>query len=277
MGNVLSGAFALLCYALAAFFYLWDLRTTRSREGWIATGLAVLGAAANFGFLYHRARVHGTVPYADLLGSMALFGFFLAVMNLILEFRHRDRALGPFLMPVAFLFLVVAFAVPHAVTPPKNDLKGPVFALHVTLNMLSYAAFAVACALSVLYLVLRRRLKGKAKSLFAGPASHLPSLSYLERAARTSIGVGVAGLGAGLALGAAWASHVWRAEHPSWFLDAKVLGALFTLVYYFTVWVRANRGAAPVTTARLAVAGFLLVLFSYTAVNLLFSRLHSFT
>ena len=95
-----------------------------------------------------RSLALKTVPYTDLLGSMALFGFFLAVMNLILEARHSDRSLGPFLMPVSLFFLVVSFAVPHAVDAPRNDLKGPVFAFHVTLNMLSYSAFAVACALS---------------------------------------------------------------------------------------------------------------------------------
>ena len=41
--------------------------------------------------------------------------------------------------------------------------------------------------------------------------------------------------------------------------------------------MRAHRGAAPGTTARLAVAGFVLVLVSYTLVNLFFSKIHSFT
>jgi ABC-type transport system involved in cytochrome c biogenesis permease subunit len=52
--------------------------------------------------------------------------------------------------------------------------------------------------------------------------------------------------------------------------------AVATLIFYVVVFVRARRGAAPVTTARLSVIGFLLVLFSYTAVNLLVSRLHVF-
>jgi ABC-type transport system involved in cytochrome c biogenesis permease subunit len=43
------------------------------------------------------------------------------------------------------------------------------------------------------------------------------------------------------------------------------------------VLVRANRGAGPVSTARLSIVGFVLVLLSYTAVNLFVSRLHDFT
>ena len=241
----------------------------------LATALAAGGAVFNFAFLYVRSRALRTVPYADLLGSMALFGLFLAAMSLILEARHRDRSLAPFLMPVSLFFLLHSIILPGG-AHPKPELRGSIFAFHVTLNMLSYSAFAVACALSLLYLVLGRRLKSK-RHVLNGPVSRLPSLSYLERAARTSIGVGVVSLAAGLTMGFLWAYRVWQVEHPEWLLDAKIWGAVATLAFYLWVFVRAHRGAAPGTTARLAVVGFVLVLLSYTAVNLFFSKVHSFT
>src|SRR5664280_639662 len=151
---------------------------------------------------------------------------------------------------------------------------GTIFALHVTLNMLAYAAFAVACALSLLYVVVGRSLKKRA---FTGPASRLPSLSYLERANRTSLSLGILSLTVGVLLGLFWASRMWRGEHPLWALDPKIWFALATLAFYVFVLVRAHRGAAPVSTARLSIAGFVLVLLSYTAVNLLVSKLHDFT
>jgi ABC-type transport system involved in cytochrome c biogenesis permease subunit len=244
-------------------------------SGLFATALAATGAVFNFAFLYVRSLTLKTVPYSDLLGSMALFGLFLAAMSLILEVRHRDRSLGPFLMPVALFFLLHSFVLPGG-GPPRPELRGSIFAFHVTLNMLSYSAFAVACALSLLYLVLGRRLKSR-RHVLNGPVSRLPSLSYLERAARTSIGVGVVSLAAGLTMGFLWAYRVWGEQHPEWILDAKIWGSVATLAFYLWVFVRAHRGAAPGTTARLAVAGFVLVLLSYTAVNLFFSKVHSFT
>lgn len=274
--NALLGVLALAAYALASVFYTAYLRHPRLKAGRLATGLAVLGAALNFSFLYARSLALKNVPYADLLGSMALFGFFLAGMNLVLEVRHHDRSLGPFLMPVSLLFLLLAFVLP-AGGEKRPNLKGAIFAFHVTLNMLSYAAFAVAAALSGLYLVLGKKLKHRSKNVLAGPTARLPSLGYLERAARTSLGVGVVTLAAGLSMGFAWGYHVWRVDHPFWLLDAKIWGAGLTLLFYFVVLVRAHRGAAPVTTARLCIAGFVLVLLSYTAVNLFFSRIHSFT
>jgi len=240
----------------------------------MATLLAAGGAVFNFAFLYARSIGLKTVPYSDLLGSMALFGLFLTAMSLILEARHHDRSLGAFLMPVSLFFLLHSFLLPGG-TAPKPELRGSIFAFHVTLNMLSYSAFAVACALSLLYLVLGRRLRSK-RHVLNGPVSRLPSLSFLERAARTSIGVGVVSLAAGLTMGFLWAYKVWHEQHPDWLLDAKVWGSVATLVFYLWVFVRAHRGAAPGTTAKLSIAGFVLVLLSYTAVNLLFSKVHSF-
>lgn len=275
LGNSLLCIVALLCYAGATLLYVTWLRHPQISAGRMATLLAALGAVFNFGFLYSRSLAMKTVPYGDLLGSMALFGLFLAAMSLILEARHRDRSLGAFLMPVSLFFLLHTLFLPGG-SHPKQELRGAVFAFHVTLNMLSYSAFAVACALSLLYLVLGKRLKSK-RHVLNGPVSRLPSLSFLERAARTSIGVGVVSLAAGLTMGFLWAYRVWTPAHPEWLLDAKIWGAVVTFLFYLWVFVRAHRGAAPGTTARLAVAGFVLVLVSYTLVNLFFSKIHSFT
>jgi len=273
--NVLFGLLALLCYGGATLLYVAWLRHPKVPAGRMATLLAASGALFNFAFLYVRSLALKTVPYGDLLGSMALFGLFLAGMSLILEARHHDRSLGPILMPVSLLFLLLSFVLPGG-GEMKPELRGSIFAFHVTLNMLSYSAFAVACALSLLYLVLGRRLKSR-RHVLNGPFSRLPSLSYLERAARTSIGVGVVSLAAGLTMGFLWAYRVWQEQHPEWLLDAKIWGAVATLAFYLWVFVRAHRGAAPGTTAKLAVLGFVLVLLSYTAVNLFFTKVHSFT
>jgi len=265
---------ALAAYALSTILYTTSVFRTEPAIGRAATAFAVLGAVCNFGTLYARSVALHSVPYRDLLGSMKLFGFFLAMLNIVLELRHRDRSLGPFLMPAALVFLIFAVLQTSPIHKDAPELKGPIFALHVTLNMLAYAAFAVACALSLLYLVVGRSLKKRALS---GPASRLPSLSYLERANRTSLALGILSLSVGLFLGLFWASRMWKGEHPQWVLDPKIWFALMTLAFYVFVLVRARRGAGPISTARLSIAGFLLVLLSYTAVNVLVSKLHDFT
>ncbi|MFI5198728.1 MAG: cytochrome c biogenesis protein CcsA, partial [Thermoanaerobaculia bacterium] len=219
---------ALAAYAFSTILYTTSVFRTAPAIGRAATAFAVLGAACNFGTLYARSVALHSVPYRDLLGSMKLFGFFLAMLNIVLELRHRDRSLGPFLMPAALVFLVLAVLQTSPIHKDAPELKGPIFALHVTLNMLAYAAFAVACALSMLYLVVGRSLKKRALS---GPASRLPSLSYLERANRTSLALGILSLSVGLFLGLFWASRMWKGEHPHWILDPKIWFALLTLAF----------------------------------------------
>jgi ABC-type transport system involved in cytochrome c biogenesis permease subunit len=272
----LFGGGALFLYVVATGLYVLNLVRPSPVAGRAATAAAALGAVLNFAALYARAVALESVPYRDLLGSMKLFGFFLAALNVVLELRHRDRSLGPFLMPAALVFMLFALLETPVAKAPSPQFKGSIFALHVTLNMLSYAAFAVACALSLLYLLAGRSLKSRGRAL-AGPASRLPTLGYLERATRTSLRVGVVTLIVGLFCGFVWASRVWGGQQLRWGLDPKVWVAVATLLFYVVILVRARRGAAPVTTARLCVAGFVLILLSYTAVNLLVTRLHSFT
>jgi ABC-type transport system involved in cytochrome c biogenesis permease subunit len=273
----LLGDLALAGYAAATVFYVMHLRKPTVASGRLATACAAAGTALNLGALWARAAALHSVPYRDLMGSMALLGFFLGVLNLVLETRHGDRSLGSFLMPAALVLLLVALTHPPGPGNPSPATRGSLFALHVTLNMMSYAAFAVAAALSTLYLVVGHALKNRGGSALTGPASRLPTLGFLARANRTSLSVGVLALSVGLSCGFVWATRVWRSEHPLWALDAKVWMAIATLVFYAVVVVRARRGASPATTARLSVLGFLLVLISYTAVNLLVSRVHVFT
>ncbi|HEV8269391.1 MAG TPA: cytochrome c biogenesis protein CcsA [Thermoanaerobaculia bacterium] len=275
--HLTSGLLAILAYGTASVLYVQNLGKPRTARGLVASSLTAAGAVLNMTSLYQRSRALHSVPYRDLLGSLSLFGFFLAVLSLVLEVRHRDRSLGAFLVPAALLFLLVALLVPPTGAPPAPELRGSLFALHVTLNMLAYAAFAVAFCLSTLYLVVGRSLKKVPSRGFDGPASRLPTLGYLERANRTSLGVGVLALAIGLSCGVSWAARVWGPEHPGWYLDPKIWAAFITLAFYAVVVVRAHRGAPPVVTARLTLAGFALVLLSYTAINLFVSRLHSFT
>ena len=71
-------------------------------------------------------------------------------------------------MPAALVFMLIALFETPTPRAPSPEFRGSIFALHVTLNMLSYAAFAVACALSLLYLAVGRALKHRGNAL-AGP------------------------------------------------------------------------------------------------------------
>ncbi|MEP6802683.1 MAG: cytochrome c biogenesis protein CcsA [Acidobacteriota bacterium] len=229
----------------------------------LASGLAV-----HFADLEVTARKLHSVPYRSFGGSLSLFGWMLGVSYLALLFRHRERAIGPFLIPFVILFSAAGLLLPAHASAPDSEMRGPLFALHVTFGILGYAAFTFSFVLSVLYLVQNRQIRrGRTGVLFA----RLPPLEVIGRMNRTSVTIGIAVLAASVLFGLLWANRVWATVG-----DPKIEWAVATLALYgFLLWME-RRGWKGARVAILSIVGYGLVLFSYTIVNMYFSRSHGF-
>ena len=182
--------FTILCYGASLAGYIAFLATARRFFGQLGTLMLVAGLAFHYLALIERSRLAHTVPYNDLYGSLSLFGWLLAVTYLGLELFHRDRSVGAFILP----FVIAVFALAQgtgAVAPTPPPAQGPLLALHITLNVLGYAAFALSFVLSAIYLVqnslLRSHRLGKIVWRF-------PALESLERMSRSSVIVGLVSL-----------------------------------------------------------------------------------
>ena len=88
---------------------------------------------------------------------------------------------------------------------------------------------------------------------------------------RTSVTIGLLVLSVSVALGIVWAHRMWKD-----LADAKVVWALLTLSVYGLLLWKDRRGWEGPRVALLSIVGFVLVLFSYTVVNLYFSQAHVF-
>jgi ABC-type uncharacterized transport system permease subunit len=259
------GWIAVLLYAGAEVLAIRAL--VRPRGFGAAPGLVVGGLAAQFADLQLVARAQGSVPYRTLGGSIALFGWMLGLAYLILVLRHRERAIGPFLIPFVLAFSVLGVLLPsHAPAGPAT--RGSLFAFHVTLAILADAAFALSFVLSLLYLIQNRQIRrGRTGLLF----SRLPALEVIGRMNRTSVTIGIVVLSVSVGLGIAWAHRVWNGP-----ADAKLVWALLTLLVYGLVLWMDRRGWEGQRVALLSIVGFVLVIFSYTFVNLYLSQAHVF-
>ena len=261
----------VVAYLLSLGLYTWYLYTGTELTGRFATALMFLGLAMHYLALLVSARASHTVPYHDLRGAMSLFGWLLAVTYLCLEIYHRQRTVGAFVLPVILAFFFAAYLVPeHSSTPVT--VHGVVFALHVTLSILAYAAFALSCVLSLIYLgearLLRIRKMGEV-------VWRLPSLELLERMSHTSVLVGLITIAVGTSLGFL-ALDRQVAEHYTYF-DPKYIFTLFVLglyaLYFQLARTAAWRGARA---SKLCVFNFTLVIISFTVVNLYLSQHHRF-
>jgi ABC-type uncharacterized transport system permease subunit len=260
----------VLAYLVSWGLYVRFLNDGKEAAGKWATVLMFLGLAAHYLALLMRAKGTHSVPYHDLQGSMSLFGWLLAVTYLCLEIYHRQRSVGAFVLPIILVFFFTSYFVPDHPSPP-SAAHGVVFALHVTLSILSYAAFALSCVLSLIYLAEQRFLR---KRKLADAVWRLPPLELLDRMSRTSVLLGLITITVGTALGY-WA--VDRQPGQPAFFDPKYVWTLLVLVLYLAYFQLARttawRGARA---SMLCVFNFVLVVLSFTVVNIFFSQHHRY-
>jgi HemX protein len=260
----------VLAYLASMGLYLRFLYTGKEMTGRLATILMFIGLGTHYLALLMRARGTHTVPYHDLQGSMSLFGWLLAVTYLCLEIYHRQRTVGAFVLPIILAFFFSAYLMPDhpGTTPPVH---GVVFALHVTLSILAYAAFALSCVLSLMYLGEERLLRIRK---IGDVVWRLPPLELLERMSHTSVLVGLITIAIGTALGFV---AVDRLPGQAAFFDPKYLVTLLVLLLYAAYFQLARTAAwRGARASKLCVFNFVLVVLSFTVVNLYFSAHHRY-
>jgi HemX protein len=269
--NSIWGYVCLALYLASFVCYARHLYGNTSWTGWLATVLLALGIAMHYVALLVRSRGTHTVPYDDLYGSMSLFAWLLGVTFLGLELFHGQNAVGAFVTPVLFVWTAVLVIVaPHSVAPPP-PARGPLFALHVTLNTLAYSAFALSFILSLIYLAQSRMLKSRRPGLAFW---RFPALDVLDTMSRSGVWVGLASLGLGVTFG-----FVWQHRLNGHFSigDPKIMITLMIVALYIAyLWLAKTAGWRGARAATLCAVNFVVVLFSYTFVNLYLTTFHRY-
>jgi len=259
-----------LCYAAAFGGYAGFLATSRRELGRVATVLVVGGLVLHYLALLERSRWENNVPYNDLYGSLSLFAWLLAATYLGLEVFHRERSVGALVMPV----VLIVFALSETRTlaaPVSVPARGPLLALHITLNVLGYAAFALSFVLSVIYLIQNRLLRHHRLKTIVW---RFPALEVLERMSRSSVAVGLVSLVVGVGFGVLWFN---RLQGTYWTGDPKeVITLVILAVYAGYLWLGRSSAWRGARASVLCVVNFLVVLFSYSVVNLYLSDFHRF-
>jgi ABC-type uncharacterized transport system permease subunit len=259
-----------LAYLLSLGLYVRFLYSGRELTGRLGTLLLTLGVVAHYFALMQRSRGLHTVPYHDLYGSMSLFGWLLALTYLGLELYHRQRSVGAFVLPFILVFFLAAHLAPaDRLAPPPA--RGPVFAFHVTLSILAYAAFALSFVLSLLFLAEARHLRNRT---LGAVGWRLPALELLDRMSQSSVLIGLVSITIGTILGFVW---VDRLTGQYSYYDSKYVITLFVLLLY-VVYFRLARSAAwrGTRASKLCIFNFVIVVLSFTVVNLYLSHSHRY-
>src|SRR6266404_4971399 len=257
-------------YLLSFGCYVRFLNTGRELIGRLGTLFLAMGLVAHYFALLERSRGLHTVPYHDLYGSMSLFGWLLALTYLGLELYHRQRSVGAFVLPFVLVFFLAAHLAPaDRLSPPAAH--GVMFAFHVTLSILAYAAFALSFVLSLIFLGEERLLRSHK---LGNMVWRLPPLELLERMSQSGVLVGLVSIAIGTVLGFVWVDRL-SSEYS--FYDPKYLITLLVLALY-VLYFRLARTTAwrGARASKLCIFNFVIVVLSFTVVNLYLSHSHRY-
>jgi cytochrome c-type biogenesis protein CcsB len=250
-----------------------------------AVGLAGTYAAL-FGFLVQTAAIglrwkesydqgHGHAPLSNLFESVVFFSWTIVMIFLLIDFKYKYRAIGFFVMPFALFGMAWAqLGLDTGIEPLVPALQSNWLMYHVITCFLGYAAFAVACGISIMYLIREQMEQGGGNAQAGGLLSMFPSIKILDDLNYKAIMIGFPLLTLGIVTGAAWANYAWGTY---WSWDPKETWSLIVwFVYAAFLHARITRGWVGRRAAILSVIGFAATIFCYLGVNLFLSGLHSY-
>ncbi len=261
----------LIAYLISAVVFIAYAISKKGFLAKIALWAAILGFLTQCLALIVRWQISGFPPMSNLYESMALFAWCVVLVFLIIEYRFRVSIIGAFIMPLAFLITGYSALLDDTVTPLMPALQSYWLSIHVVSCFLSYACFACAFCLGVMYLMRGRQLKLKHTGKLL---EMLPLLEVMDSINYNMVLFGFILLSVGIITGSIWAQQAWGSW---WSWDPKETWSFITwLIYAGYLHARLMYGSRGKRAAILSIIGFVCVMFTYLGVSYLLPGLHSY-
>ena len=276
MSSSIVLSFVTFIYGLATVLYFISSIFKKPLPGRMATWVIALGFIGNLVGIILRwvesyAIGYGHAPFSNQYESLILFSLTIAGLFLYIEWKFKNKIIGAFASPIAFLAMAYASLSPNIndrIQPLIPALKSNWLIAHVITCFLGYAGFAVAFGVSTMYL-----LKIMDKNQKVGFIARFPESGILDELTPPIGYVRIFILTIGIITGSVWANSAWGRY---WGWDPKETWSLITwFIYALFLHARLMRGWQGTRIAIISVAGFAAVLFTYFGVNYL-PGLHSY-
>ena len=261
---------ATLCYFAGSIGYFVYLLHDREALHWVSWGILFVGAVFHGSAILIRSLGMGYLAVTSSQEALSFFAWVFVVTYLLIQLRLQLRILGSFVSPLAVVFMLLSSLLPTHIIPKSGIFQSGWVIFHVTTLFLANALFALAFGVGIMYLLQERQIKSKN---FGYLYSRLPSLERLDHINYLCLIVGFPLMTAGLVIGFAYASSVWRSP---WSWDPKEIFALITwVIYAILLHERLAVGWRGRRAAWLAIFGFSAVLITFLGVNLFLKGHHT--
>jgi ABC-type uncharacterized transport system permease subunit len=238
-------------YVVAAGLYLTALSRggdRLARWAWVALAGAFLLHAVDIGV----RCVAGIHPVATPQEAVSFATFVTVGAYLVLSRRGRLQVAGSFVTPVAIILLLVARATPAGDRGAPAPALGVIGRVHVSLAAVGVALFALAAALSLLYLLEETQLRHKR---FGVLFHHGPPLARLDYYGHLCVTLGFPIFTAALVTGAMWVTRL--PVRPPGVLRPEYVLALVTWLSFAALLIaRLTAGWRGRRAAVLTLVGF---------------------
>ena len=149
--------------------------------GWVLNTMALMTRA------FERMEHSGTfAPWSNQFEAMAYVSWAIILGYVLLEFRYRIKAVGAFVVGIGFIAMGAASLLPYryqTAEPLVPALNSYWIYIHVSVTLTSYAAFAMAGGLGLMYLFKERAVNRGSQSRFYAAFPDLETIDELERTA----------------------------------------------------------------------------------------------
>lgn len=260
-----------LAYLLATVEYGLTFFADRPAARRLATPTLLAALGLHLLYLAVLAVRWSQYPATTVSQALSVIAFAVAAVYAFVEWRSRERSTGFWLVSLVFAFQLLSSLLVKPEPPQRELFHNPLFAVHVSLALLGYAAFAVAAAYGFLFLRLYRELKASSFSTFYGK---LPPLEVLERMMVGALAVGFVALTGAVGTGVVSAGRLYG---QSFLRDPKTIATLgIWALYGVALVLRRTKQWHGRQTALASLTGLGAILLSLMIVNFLFTGFHGF-
>jgi len=267
---------AYMASMVVFFAYLASKNKTLGLTGSIIAyaGLIIQTAAIGLRWKESYDLGVGHAPLSNLYESVVFFSWTIILIFAFIDIKYKYRVVGAFVVPFALLGMAWAqLGLNTGIEPLVPALQSNWLLYHVVTCFLGYAAFAVACGISIMYLIKAKSEEG-GSAPSGGLMAMFPPIRILDDLNYRAIMIGFPLLTLGIITGAAWANYAWGTY---WSWDPKETWSLIVwFIYAAFLHARFTRGWVGKRAAWLSIIGFAATIFCYLGVNLFLSGLHSY-